>query len=326
MLGLVLGTLRLPLIVALTGSPLAAAGTNIAISAASAGAGAIRHARERRVDWRVVAWMAPPSVVGAILGALVADDVSERLLYAAIAAVLRLERDRSRAAARARRGRASACGSGRQSPAASASARSAAPSASSSGRCGCRRSSAASGWTSSARPGRTSSSASSSASPASRRTRARSASTGRSSLAGLAGAIPGGWLGARATGTGRRERASARARRRAGGRRRRLRRAGRGLAAAGDARSSRPSCACVAERGSDRERTGALIARPAHAAVGERDRADGREDGAHVAEELDPEAVDVDDDDADVSDPPRSAARTSAPASAWRRRRGRPSC
>ena len=88
MLGLVLGTLRLPLIVALTGSPLAAAGTNIAISAASAGAGAIRHARERRVDWRVVAWMAPPSVAGAILGALAAGDVSERLLEAAIAAVL----------------------------------------------------------------------------------------------------------------------------------------------------------------------------------------------------------------------------------------------
>lgn len=88
LLGLVLGTLRLPLIVALTGSPLAAAGTNIAISAASAGAGAIRHARERRVDWRVAAWMAPPSVAGAILGALLADDVPERLLYAAIAAVL----------------------------------------------------------------------------------------------------------------------------------------------------------------------------------------------------------------------------------------------
>jgi uncharacterized membrane protein YfcA len=88
MLGLVLGTLRLPLIVAVSGSPLAAAGTNIAISAAAAGAGAWRHARERRVDWRVVAWMAPPSVLGAIAGALVADDVSERALYAAIAAVL----------------------------------------------------------------------------------------------------------------------------------------------------------------------------------------------------------------------------------------------
>ena len=41
-----------------------------------------------RVDWRVVAWMAPPSIVGAVVGALVADDVSESLLYAAIAAVL----------------------------------------------------------------------------------------------------------------------------------------------------------------------------------------------------------------------------------------------
>jgi len=88
MLGLVLGTLRLPLIVVATGSPLTAAGTNIAISAAAAGAGAIRHARDGRVDWRIVAWMAPPSVAGAILGALVADDVSERLLYGAIAAVL----------------------------------------------------------------------------------------------------------------------------------------------------------------------------------------------------------------------------------------------
>jgi uncharacterized membrane protein YfcA len=88
MLGLVLGTLRLPLVVAVSGSPLAAAGTNIAISAASAGAGALRHLREGRVDWRVVAWMAPPSVAGAVLGALVADDVSEPLLEAAIAAVL----------------------------------------------------------------------------------------------------------------------------------------------------------------------------------------------------------------------------------------------
>ena len=88
MLGLVLGTLRLPLIVAISGNPLAAAGTNIAISAAAAASGAVSHARERRVDWRLVAWMAPPSIVGAIVGALVADDVSESLLYAAIAAVL----------------------------------------------------------------------------------------------------------------------------------------------------------------------------------------------------------------------------------------------
>jgi uncharacterized protein len=88
MLGLVLGTLRLPLIVLATGSPLTAAGTNIAISAAAAAAGGARHAREGRVDWRVVAWTAPPSVAGAIAGALFATDVSEALLYGLIAAVL----------------------------------------------------------------------------------------------------------------------------------------------------------------------------------------------------------------------------------------------
>jgi uncharacterized membrane protein YfcA len=88
MLGLVLGTLRLPFIVLAGGSPIAGAGTNIAISAAAAGAGALRHAREGRVDWRVVSWIAFPSVAGAVAGAIVADDVSEALLYAAIAAVL----------------------------------------------------------------------------------------------------------------------------------------------------------------------------------------------------------------------------------------------
>jgi uncharacterized membrane protein YfcA len=88
MLGLVLGTLRLPLLVLATGNPLDGAGTNIAISAAAAGTGATRHAREGRVDWRVVAWTAPPSVVGAIVGAVVAADVPEAALYALIAAIL----------------------------------------------------------------------------------------------------------------------------------------------------------------------------------------------------------------------------------------------
>ena len=88
MLGLVLGTLRLPFMVLAAGSPLAAAGTNIAISAAAAGAGGLAHVRAGRVDWRVVAWTAPPSVAGAIVGALMADDVSEELLFGLIAGVL----------------------------------------------------------------------------------------------------------------------------------------------------------------------------------------------------------------------------------------------
>ena len=88
MLGLVLGTLRLPLMVVATGNPLQAAGTNIAVSAAAAATGGLRHARENRVDWYVVRWTAPPSVAGAVVGALVADRVSETVLYALIAAIL----------------------------------------------------------------------------------------------------------------------------------------------------------------------------------------------------------------------------------------------
>jgi uncharacterized membrane protein YfcA len=86
--GLVLGTLRLPAILLLSGDAAAGAGTNVAISAASAAGGGYRHAREERVDWRVVAWMAPPSVVGAIAGALLTDTLPTRLLLAAIAAIL----------------------------------------------------------------------------------------------------------------------------------------------------------------------------------------------------------------------------------------------
>jgi uncharacterized membrane protein YfcA len=87
-LGLVLGTLRLPLILIAAGSPAAGAGTNIAISAAAAGAGGLRHAREGRVNWRVVAWMAPPSIVGAIAGSLASGSIPRAGLDGLVAAVL----------------------------------------------------------------------------------------------------------------------------------------------------------------------------------------------------------------------------------------------
>lgn len=83
-----LGTLRLPALLIAAGSPAAAAGTNIAISAAAAASGGWVHAREGRVDWRIVAWMAPPSVVGSVVGALAGASVPERALFALIAAVL----------------------------------------------------------------------------------------------------------------------------------------------------------------------------------------------------------------------------------------------
>ena len=88
MVGLVLGTLRLPAMVLLAGDASTAAGTNIAISTASAASGGLAHARAGRVDRRIVAWMAPPSIAGAVVGALFGDTVPERVLFAAIAAVL----------------------------------------------------------------------------------------------------------------------------------------------------------------------------------------------------------------------------------------------
>jgi uncharacterized membrane protein YfcA len=86
--GLVLGTLRLPIVLLASGDASAAAGTNIAISAASAASGSVAHARAGRVDWQVVAWMAPPSVVGAVVGALLGHSVPEGVLFAVIATVL----------------------------------------------------------------------------------------------------------------------------------------------------------------------------------------------------------------------------------------------
>jgi uncharacterized membrane protein YfcA len=86
--GLVLGTLRLPLVLLLSGDASSAAGTNIGISTASAATGGITHVRAGRVDRRVVAWMAPPSVAGAVIGALFGHRVPEGALLGAIAAVL----------------------------------------------------------------------------------------------------------------------------------------------------------------------------------------------------------------------------------------------
>jgi uncharacterized protein len=86
--GLVLGTLRLPLILLLSGNASTAAGTNIAISAAAAASGGWQHARAGRVDWRVVAWMTPPSVAGAVIGGLTGHFVPEAILLGSVAAVL----------------------------------------------------------------------------------------------------------------------------------------------------------------------------------------------------------------------------------------------
>lgn len=83
-----LGSIRLPAILLASGSPAAAAGTNIAVSALAALSGALAHVRAGRVDWRIVGWMTPPSVVAAFLGGYLAHAVPANALLAFIAAVL----------------------------------------------------------------------------------------------------------------------------------------------------------------------------------------------------------------------------------------------
>ena len=86
--GLVLGNLRLPLVVLLASSPAAGAGANVAISGAAAVAAAGTHARAGRVNWRLFAWMAPPSLAGGIVGGVVSGALPDRLLLAAIGLVV----------------------------------------------------------------------------------------------------------------------------------------------------------------------------------------------------------------------------------------------
>jgi uncharacterized protein len=86
--GLVLGSLRLPAVLVASGSPAGAAGANIAVSAAAALVAGAGHARAGRVDWRIVAWMAPPSVAGAFLGGFFGSSLPDRALLGLIATVL----------------------------------------------------------------------------------------------------------------------------------------------------------------------------------------------------------------------------------------------
>lgn len=86
--GLVLGNIRLPVALALASSPAAGAGANIGISAVSAATAAIAHIRAGRVNWRLFAWLLPPSVAGAVIGGLVSGALSKRALLIVIGAAL----------------------------------------------------------------------------------------------------------------------------------------------------------------------------------------------------------------------------------------------
>ncbi|HEY2373343.1 MAG TPA: sulfite exporter TauE/SafE family protein [Gaiellaceae bacterium] len=88
LLGLVLGNIRLPVLLLAGSSPAAVGGANIAVSGLAAAAGSITHVRAGRIDWRLVAWMLPPSVVGAIAGGYAAGHLPAHVLRVVIGSAL----------------------------------------------------------------------------------------------------------------------------------------------------------------------------------------------------------------------------------------------
>ncbi len=86
--GLVLGNIRLPATLLLASSPASGAAANIAISAIAAGAASTTHIKAGRVNWRLVAWMGPPSIVGGFVGGYLSGAISTRALLILIAVVL----------------------------------------------------------------------------------------------------------------------------------------------------------------------------------------------------------------------------------------------
>ncbi len=90
LLGLVLGNIRLPVFLLVAGNPAAAGGANIAVSGLAAAAGSLAHIRAGRVHWRLVAWMLPPSVAGALAGGFAAGHLPANVLRLVIGSCLLL--------------------------------------------------------------------------------------------------------------------------------------------------------------------------------------------------------------------------------------------
>lgn len=84
--GLALGTVRLPVMLLLGMPIVTAGGTNILVSTLSAVAGAVPHARARRVDRELVLWMGVPSALGALAGGLLSGGADQGLLLTIIGA------------------------------------------------------------------------------------------------------------------------------------------------------------------------------------------------------------------------------------------------
>jgi uncharacterized protein len=88
LVGLVLGNLRLPVVLLLSSSPAAGAGANIGISGVAALTAAATHVRAGRINWRLFAWMAPPSMAGAVAGSYLSGAIPGDVLLLIIGAAL----------------------------------------------------------------------------------------------------------------------------------------------------------------------------------------------------------------------------------------------
>jgi uncharacterized membrane protein YfcA len=86
--GLVLGNIRLPIVLLAATAPAAGAGANIGISAVAAATAAVVHVRAGRVNWRLFAWMAPPSAAGAVVGGIVSGALPSGILLLVIGVAL----------------------------------------------------------------------------------------------------------------------------------------------------------------------------------------------------------------------------------------------
>lgn len=90
MVGLVLGQFRLPLLLLALGSAQAAAATNLAISSLGAGTGAFTHAREGRVELRLLLSIGVPSAVAAFISSRTLHRIEAWWLGAVIGLTLLL--------------------------------------------------------------------------------------------------------------------------------------------------------------------------------------------------------------------------------------------
>lgn len=86
--GLVLGNIRLPAVLLVASAPAAGAGANIGISGVAAFAAAAAHVRAGRINWRLFAWMTPPSMAGAVAGGLVSGAIPDTALLIVIGLTL----------------------------------------------------------------------------------------------------------------------------------------------------------------------------------------------------------------------------------------------